>query len=142
MPDDAPAPSAPALGFSITANINQKRQIVVQSFVPLDAEPAEISKVLDKALDQIDRAENRYLLRDLKLVLENDENTLKQHVEKVADLQNAYQREWMASGRRGDFKLAGVQKTNVENVQKTIEGLKDRVARTKTQIEEISAAVG
>jgi methyl-accepting chemotaxis protein len=36
---------------------------------------------------------------------------------------------------------ANRQKTNVENVRKTLESLKDRVKRTKEQIEEISATV-
>ena len=51
---------APALGFSITANIEGDRQIVVQSFVPLDAEPGDIDALLDKVMRRLDRQKAYY----------------------------------------------------------------------------------
>lgn len=134
MPDETPA--APALGFSVNAKLNNKRDITVQSFVPLDADPAAIAKILDKVLDQLDRQDTRYRLKDLHTLLENDENTLANHVTQVADLQNAYVNEHAASGRRGEFALKGQQKTNVENLQKTITGLRDRIGKIKAEIVE------
>ncbi len=55
MPDDTPAGSAPALGFSITANIHGSAQIVCQSFVPLEATDEQINDTVDKVMKAIDR---------------------------------------------------------------------------------------
>jgi len=132
MPDD----TAPALGFSIVATLNNKRQITVQSFVPLDTSKEEIAKTLDKILDQLDRQDTRYRLHDLKILLERDEKSLAQHISQAADLQNAYVAEHAASGRRGEYEPKGTQKTNIENVRKTIEALKEQVAKIKVEIKE------
>lgn len=153
MPDDTPAPAAPALGFSITSNITDRSQIVVQSFVPLDAPLEQINDVLDKVMKACDRQRARYLIDDFKLKLQMEENSLEAqrkvaaaYVAKLADLKNAYQAEWDTSGKRSEFKLSHQQQSNVEKVQldienmkKTIDGMEQNVLRNRANIAELEA---
>lgn len=141
MPDDTPAGSAPALGFSITANIHDRSQIVAQSFVPFDATDDDIDKALDKVMRALDRQAAKYQIKDLKRKLEFEDLALKNQIEKVADFQNAAANEHAASGRRGEFKLNKQQKVGLENHRKTIEGMKYNVERYKVNIAELEALI-
>ena len=139
MPDDTPAGSTPALGFSITANIHGSAQIVAQSFVPFDADDAGINAALDKVMKAIDRQQAKYQVKDLKRKAEQEEMILADQISKVADLQNTAAAEHAQSGRRGEFRLNVQQKTAVDNAKKTIEGMKYNVERYKVNIAELEA---
>lgn len=139
MPDDTPAASAPALGFSITANIHDRSQIVAQSFVPLDSTDDQINEALDKVMKALDRQHAKYQVKDLKRKMEMEEMVLQGQIEKVADLQNTASAEHAISGRRGEFKLNTQQKAAVDNAKKTIEGMKNNVERYKVNIAELEA---
>jgi len=153
MPDDTPAPTAPALGFSITSNITDRSQIVVQSFVPLDADDTLINTTLDKVMRACDRQRAKYLVDDFRLKLQLEENALEaqkqvmtDRVSKLADLKNTYQQEWSTSNRRGEFKLSTQQEgniskvqTDIENMKKTVEGMEQNVARFRSNLEQLEA---
>jgi hypothetical protein len=153
MPDDTPAPAAPALGFSITSNITDRSQIVVQSFVPLDATDEQINAVLDKVTKACDRQRAKYLVNDFKLKaqleeqsLEAQKKTMEDRVAKLADLKNTYQAEWSTSNRRGEFRMTSQQETNIskvqteiENMGKTVEAMKQNVERYKSNLAELEA---
>jgi hypothetical protein len=142
MPDDTPAASAPALGFSITANIHDRSQIVAQSFVPFEASDDQINAALDKVMKALDRQAAKYQIKDLKRKMEFEDIALKNQVEKVADFQNAAAAEFAASGRRGEFKLSKQQEVGLENHRKTIDGMKYNVERYRVNIAELEARIG
>lgn len=139
MPEDTPAPAAPALGFSITSNITDRSQIVVQSFVPLDATDDDINKVLDKVMLAVDRQRAKYQIKDFRLKLDMEEASLADQRNKVADLQNAYLNEHTASGRRGDYKPTVNQRVAVDNARKTIEAMTHNVERYRANLAELEA---
>jgi hypothetical protein len=140
MPEDTPAaPSAPALGFSITSNITDRSQIVVQSFVPLDASDEQINDTLDKVMKACDRQRAKYQLKDFKLKMEMEEAALADQISKVADLQNSYVNEHATSGRRGEFKPSANQTAAINNARKTIEGMKFNVERYRANLAELEA---
>lgn len=60
------APEATALGWSITANIDGNRQIVLQSFFALDASDEDANAMLDKANRLVDRMRAKYEIPGLK----------------------------------------------------------------------------
>ncbi len=57
---------ATALGWSITANIDGNRQIVLQSFFAADATPADANAMLDMANALVDRQRAKYEIPDLE----------------------------------------------------------------------------
>lgn len=58
--------AAPALGFSIVANLGNDRQITTQCFVGVDEDTATIHARIDKVQDVIDRQRARYEIKDLE----------------------------------------------------------------------------
>lgn len=135
MPDTK-APAA-LIGFSIEAKFNQSRSVVAQTHVPLDTNPKEIYRQLAKVCEVLDRREEFYLLKGLKITLERDEAQYKTQVEQLGNLENSYRNEFAATGRKGGYELRGQQKTNVENQRTSLKALKDRIDKIKIEIAEL-----
>ena len=132
MPDD----KVPLIGISIEGKFNQSRSVVFQTHVPLRADPKEIYEQFSKVCEIMDRREEFYLLKGLKITLDRDTSQLKNETEKVAALETQYQNEWDTS-RRGPFKLSGQQKTNIDNQRGSLAALKDRIEKVKSEIAEL-----
>lgn len=142
MPDKDPA--APALGFSIVANLNQKRQITCQAFIERDAADDEIAGVLDKVMRQVDRQENFYLILDYELVIEKTEEEIKtyemmlvkakaqteaaaeEHNTRISEIETKARNQHEGRERRGPFVLTGLDKQNVERIETALAALKDK----------------
>lgn len=133
MPDER----APTLiAITIQGKFNQSREVVFQTTVPLDADHKEIYKQFSKVCEIMDRREEYYLLKGLQISLERDEAQYKTEIERVSNLEKAYQNEWDTT-RRGPFKLTGQQKQNVENQNTGLKALKDRIVKIKSEISEL-----
>ena len=92
----------------------------------------------------------------MRVALESNEDQLRKlneqaskQTEQIANLQNVYAQEFHASGRKGEYKLSGVQKTNVDNARvglenhkKSIDNLAEQITKTKAKIAELEAPVG
>ncbi len=135
MPDETPAPTL--IAITIEGKFNQSRTVVMQTTIPLAADPKDIYKEFSKVCDVMDRREEFYLLKGLKITLDRDEAQLKTQIEQVANLEESYQREWAATGRKGTFELKGQQKTNVENQRGSLKALGDRIEKVKSEIAEL-----
>ena len=136
MPDETPV-HAPLLAISLEAKFNASRSVVFQTHVPLGSDAKEIYKQFSKVCEIADRREEFYLLKGLRITLERDEAQLKIDIEKIANLKNAYEAEWMAGGRRGNYELKGQQRTNIDNQMGSIQALKDRIEKVKSEIAEL-----
>ena len=134
-------PEAPALGFSIQAEINKKRTVVVQSHLPATATGDEIFEMWDKCCRQLDRLDTRYRLHDLKVVLEVDEKEFADKGAAVGKLATAYENEWTSGNRKGPFKPTMQQQANLDNQHNFLVELKKRIERTKKEIAEAEAIV-
>ena len=136
MPDETPAAPAALIGISIEGKFNQSRSVVFQTHVPLDADPKEIYQKFAKVCDIMDRREEFYLLKGLRITLERDTAQLQKETEKVGALQKQYQDAWDTT-RRGPFKLSGQEKTNIENQHNGLMALKERIGKIKSEIAEL-----
>ena len=135
MPDKTPV--VPALAISLEAKFNQSRSVVFQTHIPLDADPKEIYKQFSKVCEIADRREEFYLLKGLRISLERDEAQLKNDVEKVGRLEDAYRNEWANSGRKGTYELKGQQRTNVDNQRGSLVALKEHIVKIKSEMAEL-----
>ena len=68
---------APALGYSITANLGDDRQIVVQCFADSEEELASIHGKIDKAMVVIDRQKAKYKKIEVRKNVDEMEKTLR-----------------------------------------------------------------
>jgi hypothetical protein len=72
------APKGPAIGYSIIANLGEKRQMTVQYFVDGDEPLSVIHANVDRTLAVLDRQIARYEIGDLKKELADLQKTLLQ----------------------------------------------------------------
>lgn len=78
---DQPVEKAPAIGVSVTCNINGDRQVVLQSFIDRFAPLEAKNNLLDGMMGLINRQKAIYDLVDLEVELEKHETTLRRFVE-------------------------------------------------------------
>lgn len=82
---------APALGYSIVANLGGDRQITVQCFVGEDEPLSTINAKLDRALAVVDRQKARYEIDEIREDLSKHEKTYAQFVEDAERIELDYQ---------------------------------------------------
>lgn len=76
-PEFQPVAPAPALGYSITANLGDDRQIVTQCFADSEEPLASIHAKVDKAMAIIDRQKAKYRKAELQKNVDEMEATLR-----------------------------------------------------------------
>jgi hypothetical protein len=84
---------APAIGFSVTTNLDGNRQIVLQGFFAADTATPEANATLDKVLVLADRQKARYELPEVEEELFKHRETLSQYEEDKASLDVRHQHE-------------------------------------------------
>lgn len=159
---DTATSATPAIGYSITANIDGNRQIVFQHFVAADEDDTSVNANLDRIMGLVDRQRARYEIPGLAEELETLTNTMAQYEEDRARVDLEYDKamatldvqiEEMAgkrkeffdqgyeqhksSGRQGSYKPQGMVKTNIARVENAIEQAKE--AKTKNLNERAQA---
>lgn len=159
---DTATSATPAIGYSITANIDGNRQIVFQHFVAADEDDASVNANLDRIMSLVDRQRARYEIPGLQEELDTLTNTMAQYEEDRARVDLEYDKamatldvqiEEMAgkrkeffdqgyeqhksSGRQGSYKPQGMVKTNIARVENAIEQAKE--AKTKNLNERAQA---
>ena len=78
---DTATSATPAIGYSITANIDGNRRIVFQHFVAADEDDASVNANLDRIMGLVDRQRARYEIPGLAEELETLTNTMAQYEE-------------------------------------------------------------
>ena len=159
---DTATSATPAIGYSITANIDGNRQIVFQHFVAADEDDSSVNGNLDRIMSLVDRQRARYEIPGLQEELDTLTNTMAQYEEDRARVDLEYDKamatldvqiEEMAgkrkeffdqgyeqhksSGRQGSYKPQGMVKTNIARVENAIEQAKE--AKTKNLNERAQA---
>jgi len=139
------ASTAPAIGYSIVANLPGDRQVTVQCFVAEDEENEAVNKRLDRAFGFLDRQKARYEIPEIKDKIEEQEATLAQMERDLAAADEAFEKsqaeldigmktavdtrdsfvqrgynEHVASGRRGEYEPRGSDKARIDQHQSVI----------------------
>jgi hypothetical protein len=157
LPDIATSTvAAPALGYSITANLDGSRQIVVQCFTDGDESLEATHAKIDRAMAVVDRQKARYQIVDLRKERAQLVDELAQGAQDLAEVdlnfvkaqagldvqagelnrqaEEVFKQAYEAhdrTGRTGKFKLVGHAKANTERVQAAL----DQVAALKAKNE-------
>ena len=136
---DKIGPGEPAIGFSIDCKVNDRRAMVIQTYLPIDAEPKAINALLDRLLVAADRQEVRYRLKDMRLLLEKAEAELPMHEKKLVEFEGSAVRKHQESGRRADFVWKGNDATNRDNLIQSVAMARVNIDRIKKGIAEAEA---
>lgn len=84
------ASPAPALGYSIAANLGDNRQITVQCFVDSESPLAEQNAAIDKAMAVVDRQRAKYELKELRAEREKLAVTLQRTEDDFARVESTF----------------------------------------------------
>lgn len=140
---DKIGPGEPAIGFSIDCKVNDRRAMVIQTYLPLDAAPKVINEVLDRLLVAADRQEVRYRLKDMRLLLEKSEQELPMHEKKLVEFEDSairrHEGQVHAGRKRADFEWKGAEATNRDNLIQSVAMARVNIDRIKKAIAEAEA---
>ena len=125
------------LAITIEGQFNQSRRVVFQTTVPLKAGPKEIYKEFSMICEVMDRREEYYLLKGLKITHERETAEISKQIDKVAQMENHALRNWALSNRKGPMVLSGQEKHNIENQLGSIEVGKERLKKIESEIREL-----
>jgi hypothetical protein len=128
-----------ALGISLSCTINDKRALVIQTHVAQDADQRTLNALLERMCDSADKLDLRYRLKDLKTILEKQEEELPMHEDDLEKYESEVVRTHQASGRRGEFKWAGQHDANRRQKAMNIATVRKRIMDTKKAIAEAEA---
>lgn len=138
---EAQGQQAIAVAITVTTQISDKRNIVMQTFMPRDAEVKDIHDVLDKLGKAVDRQEAKYGLEALKANLEVHEKTLKQLEEDFTRIGEASQATWAARGKKGAPELNANERAQKTTTETNIKRYRTEILRIKADIAQHEATV-
>jgi hypothetical protein len=136
---DKIGPGEPAIGFSLDCKINDRRAFVIQTYLPIDAQPKQINELLDRLLISADRQEVRYRLKDMRLLLEKAMAELPMHEKALVEFEESAVRRHKESNRRSDFEWKGNDATNRDNKIQSVAMARVSIDRIKKGIAEAEA---
>ena len=133
---DKLVPGEPAIGISLDCKINEKRALVIQTYLPRDSANGEVYHLLEKCLNAADILEVRYRLKDLRLLLEKTLEELPIHEKKAQAYQeNAYKKH-MQTNRRGEFKFSQAEQASFDNMTTNVAACRENIKRFEKAIAE------
>lgn len=129
----------PGIGFSYSYQIDDKRSVVFQTFVPQDCAPAVFNTLLDKMGEAVDRQAARYSVKALKKNLAMQEKQLRRVTEDLKQVDDMALAKWQQSNKRGDYKRTNEQEVHRKNVVTTQERFKEEITDLQREIAEAEA---
>lgn len=141
--DDKEATAAlPAIGMSYKVGLGDGKELVFQTHVPQNVEPAEMDALIDKLRDAADRQAAFSDLVELEKVLEQQTTAMLAAEEQKAKIDADYSAKWKASGKRGEIKLTGAERNALDNFEKSRQGFLSMIGRVQAQIDKTKAKIG
>lgn len=132
-----------AVAVTMTAQISQNRSIVMQTYIPRDAEVDWYHHMLDKLSKAVDRQEAKASLEAEEANLALEEKTLKQQREDFVAIEERAQTAWEHSRKKGPWPgltaaeaaQKGTAATNIRRFEEAITKRKAEIAKLKALID-------
>ena len=135
MPEEAPKKDR--LAITIQGKFNQSRDVVFQTTVSLEQSAAEIYKEFSRICEIMDRREEFYMLKGMRLLHERRKSDLAKQIAQVQELREHAAVNWEKSNRKGEVVLSGQEKHNIENQLSSIKIGRDELAKLESDIREL-----
>ena len=144
-----PDADTPAIGVSFQHQLDDHRSIVFQGFVERDCSDHELDRVLDKLRRASDRQKMLAALPSYRIMLANRKQGLKQEMATHLDLateasvqMDRWRADWEGRGARGEFKLQGGQKGEMDRLNAAMAGSKQKITLLEKEIADLEAQIG
>lgn len=133
---------APALGISVNAQVDARRQIVFQTHVDAASTVEDINKLLDKLNTTVDRQVAFYQIEELENALERDTQILYSINHNMAEVEANARMKYEATGKRSEFKLSVQETMQKKQAQDNVTRQTEIVALARKRLAEAKAKAG
>lgn len=130
---------APALGITWQVGIDDRRQLVIQTFIERDCGDEELASLLNKCTNAGDHIARTYELRGYHIEKAGLQKELARLMEDRSNTEDRWREEHARRGRRGPFELAAPQLKYQQDNTSMQEQRKQRLSRIEAEIEAIEA---
>ena len=132
----------PSIGISYQLTLqNDKRQLVMQSFVERDCSKEELNTLLDKMRDAGERQRAFSMIFDLDRAIEQEYDSARKQQIAIEQEDAKLKSEWANGNRRGDLRLSQNQIQKQQQAYIVAEDIKDRIEKLKVAKAEWEAKV-
>jgi hypothetical protein len=138
---DEPVEKTPSIGISYQIQTRQSRQLVLQSFIDRDCEPAALNALLDKMRVAGDRQLAWEKIDDTKLAIKQEYLNAEQQRVAIEKEDSVIKNEWDRGNRKGDVRLTTHQLQKQREAYQTAENIKLRIANLNEALAEFEARV-
>jgi hypothetical protein len=129
-----------ATAITLHVDVDARRKLVFQTFLPRDASQGEHNAAVDKLMRTADRQETRCDLDGLKAKLKNDQRQLTQMKEDFRNIEVRATAAWQADPRkRGEAKLSAAEASAKVTAEANIKRYQDVTEQTQRDIAECEA---
>lgn len=139
--DPEAAGQAIAVAITISTQVSDKRSIVMQTYLPRDADLKTYHTTLDKLGRAVDRQEAKYNLVGLKVALEHHNKLKKQIEEDYSRVGEKHAAEWQRQGKKGDPKLSPSDASAKSTLEQNLRRYKVEIAKIETDITQCEAEI-
>ena len=131
------ADTAPAIGFSVTVQLDDKRAIVAQTHVEQEASEGKINATLDKVFNAIERRSMMYELEMWKRKLYSDQKNIIELQRSTEAVHENAKAEWENNNRKGGVKLSAPAQQSLVTFKTGLDRSKEGIAIAEERIAEI-----
>jgi hypothetical protein len=127
----------PSIGISYQLTLqNDKRQLVMQSFIERDCSKEELNTLLDKMRAAGERQQAFSMVADFNRAIEQEYVNAQQQQVRIEKADEVLKKEWANGSRRGDLRLTQAQAQKQREAYDIAEAIKGRIEKlTKDKAE-------
>jgi hypothetical protein len=130
-----------AAQISMTAQISQNRQIVIQTYLDRDSHQSVFNAVLDKLNRSIERQEAKVRIEEEEANLEVEEKALRNLVEDFAAIEDRSRKAWERANKRGQWRLSEAEEAHKKGALTNVERYKEVIAKRKQTLAKLRAVI-
>lgn len=131
------AQGAGGINIQLSLNVTKDRNLVLLTHLPAGAPKEQLDQMLDLLNKSGDRLEAKYTILGLQAQLEKDQSVLANVTKDLDAINSRHQADWIASGKRGEFKLGPKEKQEKLAATHLVERMTQDVARVTKRIAEM-----
>ena len=133
---------AAALGVSLNAQIDARRQVVFQTHIDADTSQKDLDKLLDGLSASVDRQVAFYQIEELENAVERDKQILYSIQHNLEEVVGNMRLKYEASGRRGVFKMSHTEEMQKKQAHDTLKRQSEIVTLSERRLQEAKAKAG
>lgn len=134
--------TAPALGVSLNAQLDARRQLVFQTHVDASTSEEDLSKLVDKLNRVVDRQVAYYSIEELENALERDKQILYSVTHNLETVEANIQLKREAGGKRGEYRMSQTEVVQKKQAEDSAVRQKEIVAMSERRLAEAKKKAG